>query len=529
MPTTKSKQKVAKSKDKKKGAKKKKPVVVERKVVYEKRGAVICDGEKSLTVAKAKSMLGWTEETENVKFGADYMIKDIEGVKIRCLNNINNRPIRNSVLATLQQEILRGNWKYNGTTMGLGKTGMIVDGQHTLISLILAGQEWEKHPGKWKPYWKTEPTIEKLIATGVDESDEVINTIDTCTQRDLTDVLYRSAYFASAAPNERKKLARMANYAIRQLQHRTGANLNAYAPLRTHAESVNFLDCHPKLQDAVEHIHAENTDAIGELLSTGAAAGLLYLMAASKTDPSKYQSAVDPNEKLLDLSLWEKACDFWTELAGGADKLVAVKQAITKMYNDEHEGASKAQREAVLVKAWLLYLRGKPITAKDLRLQYQTDEDGWKTLSECPIMGGIDVGGPDKVNDGVIGVQDGQEDLNATVQSDKPSSQEIAERIEVGKKAKAKKEKAKEAETEPEPAPTKKRKPGGKLKPKSQPGKPRVGGLYWVVEKDKESWRGRIVEISKTTAKLKVQTGHQGAGNVVTASLGCLRAKQPSS
>lgn len=457
-------------------------------------------GDKAISVSQAKTILGWQEEAEKVKFGTDFLLKDLHGKKIRCTNNVTNRPLYRAVYETLKQEHLRRRWKLNAEPIILGRTRLVLNGQHALISLILAGQEWATNRDKWEPYWETEPTMEKVVAMGVAEDDETVNTMDTCKPRTLGEVIYRSAYFARIVPKQRKNLARIADYAIRQMWHRTGAKLNAYAPLRTHAESLDFLARHERLLKCVEHIHEENgKNLIGKYLSLGAAAGLLYLMATGETDPSKYRVDANPHEGQLDFALWDEACDFWVEVAGRTEKLAALIQSLIKLANDE-EGSSKAEREAMIVKAWLLYAQKKPITAADLKLKYHKDDEGYRSLIECPTAGGIDVGGPDEVDDPV---------------GDDPSPQEIKQRTaELQKEKKAAEKKAE--------------KPKSKKKTKPKPGTPRVGTMTWVIaDSHGEPYQGRIVDLTLKAAKVKVEQGYRGAGNVQTVPLVDLRAKQP--
>lgn len=366
----------------------------EREVIYPQIKTVL---EEQLTADKAKELLGWEEESENIKFRDEYLLRDMKGTKIRCNNNVINRPIYLGNVERIRQDILRGNWKFNGETIIVGKTGYILNGQHQLVALILSHQEWEEHRGKWCNTWNEEPpSISKLVVFGVEEDDDTVNTMDTCKPRTLADVLYRSKFFADVVSSrDRRIVATMLQNAIRMLWYRTGASSDAFAPKQTHAESISFVERHPKLLECVRHIFEENgtSNAIGKYISPGFAAGLLYLMAACDTsEDGPYQVSDTPDESMLSFDAWEDACDFFVALAGGDVKLDAVRQAIAAVKDEE--GGSIQACSAILIKAWSLYYAGKSITTKDVALEYVRDDDGFEYLAESPTVGGIDLGTP---------------------------------------------------------------------------------------------------------------------------------------
>lgn len=481
---------------------KKQTAAPKRKVTYEKVTAKLCIADKSLTADQAKEMLGWEEETEKVKFGEEYLLKDMRGKKVRCHYNVTNRPIYKTVLETLKQEILRQRWQFNGESIIIGRTALDLNGQHRLIALVLAVQEWEDNKEKWEN-WKSEPAIEVLVVFGVDESDKVVNTMDTCKPRSLADVIYRSAYFAHMPKRERIKVSRMADYAVRILWYRVGAGLNAFAPRRTHAESLAFIESHPKLLQCVSHIYEEDADGgISKYLSPGYASGMLYLMGSSTTDPEDYRQANTPREALLDWAMWERASEFWVLLAGGAKELEAVQLSLASILDDE--GGSVAERCALTAKAWARFAEGKSVAPKHLQLEYNIDDDGIRTLAECPVVGGIDYGDPSHAK-------------TAAQVADKPVGT-VPTPEEIKQRAQQERDKQAEREQPTTRTPRKKK----KTKPHSF-----VGKMFWVSEPNGEHWRGRVVEVQGKNARLKVAQGHEGAGNVRPALIAALQPKQP--
>lgn len=376
--------------------------VAPREIVHPKAELRLCTCEQSLTPAQAKKLLGWTEESENVKFpGSDYLLKDTRGKKIRCLNNVTNRPIYASTIESLCQEILRGNYIMNFEPAIIGKTGLILNGQHNLIALVFAGQIWEDKGGQYSDVWKKEPTIEKLVCLGCDEGDRTVNTMDTCKPRTLADVIYRSDHFRKAKPKDRRQLARIMDHAVRMLWYRTGAGANAFSRYRTHAESLDFIRRHPRILECVRHIYEEDgtKGQVTKYLSPGYASALLYLQGSSTTDRDGENKdgyifkQPFATEKMLEWKMWEKAQEFWVNLASGHKDYQAIRGAISGLVNEG--GAPIAARMAILVKAWNALVEHKAIKPTDLALEWSTpDDDSVPQLTETPTVGGIDLGKP---------------------------------------------------------------------------------------------------------------------------------------
>lgn len=380
--------------------------VVNPEVVLLKR--VKSETHKPITVAWARKALGYIEEMENVPI-KDPHGKDINGKKFFCTNNISNRPIDWGKVVGLMQEILRRRWRLNGEPIIIGRTGLILNGQKQLLALIMAAIEWHKHPGHWKDYWQEEPYIDKLVVAGIEEDDNVVNTLDTAQPRTLADVVARSHYFADLKLKQRKELASVTDYAIRMLWQRTGAFLDPQTAVmakgkglkRTHAESLSTLDRHPRLLECIKHIVEEDGGKerrIFRYITLGAAAGLMYLMGASATERENdtqtgYLQVPQPSEAQIDWSLWDKAQEFWVKLAAGDKSFAQLVEQMLELR--QRAGGGRNERIALLVQAWNLYADGKKFTPASLELQFtQDDRTGLQVLEGCPAMGGIDLGNP---------------------------------------------------------------------------------------------------------------------------------------
>lgn len=392
-----------------------------RPILYPEPFVRVAYGKDAITIAQMKELMGWQEETDDVKFGDNYLFEDLQGRKIRMANNIANRPLYFPNMEGLKQEKLQNRWGFNGEPIIIGKTGIVLNGQHTGPAFILAEQE--RTIGSDAEHWQTihpeELTLEKVIVFGVDESDRVVNTMDTAKPRTLADAIYRSEFFAKMKSGDRKTAARMADYAIRMLWHRTGAGLDAFAPRRTHAESLDFLARHPRLLKAVKHVMEEDGDRkISKYLSPGYAAALHYLMGCCESNPEKYDK--DRREQKLVWTTWDHAQEFWTLLASG-DDMKELRLGLGRLVDpDTLGGGSVAEKMAMIIKAWLNHVAGKRVTEVTVRLDY-VNRDGIEHLNEWPSVGGIDLG-PNPAKEG--------EDDDAEDEGDgtDPTSEEIEAR-----------------------------------------------------------------------------------------------------
>lgn len=379
----------------------KKPVKArkEREVVYPEIDVQLAVGKDAIGIDQAKALLGWQDESENVKFDKDdSSFRDWNGNRVRCLNNAINRPLYRQNLLVLKQDILKRRWQLNGEPIIIGKTGQILNGQHTLIALVFACQEYEKEPGRWLSCWENEPRIDKLVVFGIDESDEIVDTIDTPKPRSFSDVVFRSAFFQDIVRKDRRRLSSMVQYAVNLLWTRTGAKSDGHAPRQTHSERLDFISRHPGILRSVKHIYEENgsSDQIRKYVSLGYASALHYLMAASgTTEDTQYGFSDDaPSESMIDMSRWDKADEFWVLLAAGDQSMEPVRKVLVELIESDGLPCScgAGVRTAVIIKAWNLWIEGGTLTTKNLALSFGTTSAGLSVLSESPTLGGIDLG-----------------------------------------------------------------------------------------------------------------------------------------
>ena len=404
-------------------------------VIYEQIGVDLWLGDKAMNADSAKEMIGWEEIPEGAGKSAVPLLTDEYDKPIRCIYNDHNRPFTESWARSLAQDILKRQWAdsrngedmtYNGEDIIRDKHGIVKSGQHRLVALVLAHQMWERDE-HWRTYWPDAPSIEVGVKGGISSNPRVIRTLDNTRPRDLTDVLITSGYFPRSAAKDREQLADYLSYAVRVLWHRVGRDANAYAKYRTNSECLAFIESHPKLVDCVKHVVEENgtkepeLDADGKpkkaakggvkhYCGLGTAAGLLYLMGSSATDPAKYRLKLgegqQATEKMLKWDHWKTAQEFWTELAKKKRGKLAEVYAYRRANKDEDdkdphavyvfESGRPDERQVVLCKAWQLWLRSGKVKQGDLDLAYVKDEDGeWQIKEDMPSLGGIDLGDPD--------------------------------------------------------------------------------------------------------------------------------------
>lgn len=404
---------------------------VTQEVLYPQYEVEKLTGDKPLTVEFCQQALGWeveSDDSDGVKFGDDYLLKDRQGRKVRTTRNPHNRPFYlHTVCEPLVQTILNSGdklapedrqWQFNGEPIIIGEYGNILNGQHTLVAVMLAEQDRTgPEADYWRKFWSGPVTIEKVVTYGVKETDKVVNTMDTCRPRSLADIIYRSSYFAKVTNKlERQSLAKVTADALKYLWKRIGRSQEGVFEqkvLQTHPESLDFLGRHERLLKAVHHIWEEDQpnpnvrDADGKplhrrrlnrYLTCGKAAALFYLMGCSAADANRYHRTDKPSERRLDFSRWLEAETFWSALAGNSPDFDTVRGALNSLVDPdtgEEETRYDEKRIAIICKAWQQYVRHEEFDLEYLRLKLGEEltlgEDGVEKLTYPPTVGGIDL------------------------------------------------------------------------------------------------------------------------------------------
>lgn len=343
--------------------------------------------EGSLTVEKAKEILGWIDSgslPDGAKLEGEAKFRDRNGNQVQLRNANQNRPFRLGLARRYANEILRNCWHLNGETVIVDSNDKIHDGQHRLVGFILADQMRQKDP-EWKSRGKL--TIEIVVIKGISPKQEVVDSIGIGQKRTLGDVLYRDKVFATKENKEsvQKKLSNVLAGAVRLVWLRLGGKIVSDAPHFPHSEALAFADQHPKIVECVQF--ADGMDFTG-ILSKPYVAGLMYLMAASATDKEAYEAG-ERDEELINFDRWEAAEQFFTLLSSGIDlKKGSPILALRDKLRDSTAAGGKDRDKIVYwtIMAWNAYIDGNENFSKtDFKLKL---EDG--KVVEPPYIGGLD-------------------------------------------------------------------------------------------------------------------------------------------
>ncbi len=343
----------------------------------------------------------------------------LQGEKVKCQNNLDNRELDIEWSLGLAQTILTGKWAgpftgrktVNGSTIVISETGKVESGQHQLIAVIIAYMLFEANPEAY-PFWNdlvkagatygdnvpvTGPFIETIVVTGVGEDPELTMTVDNCRQRSPVDVFYTSPLYRHMPTGDRREYSRMMSAAIDLLWERTDAK-----GYKTLPEIVGFQQRHTKLLKCVEHLFQENPKEgrpinLKARLTAGQASALCYLMACSDpaTDGDVYRNGLPPTEKELDWSRMDKAREFWA-MVGGSEKFKVVREALARLIdsstddpNNQGLGGRLAEKLAIIAKAWDVFIAHDPTAGGNMFTQNDLLEGGalYLAYSDLDIKG----------------------------------------------------------------------------------------------------------------------------------------------
>lgn len=382
---------------KKKGSVLKVEVYAKEGITVEVNGAAV-PAMPPLTEDQAKAVLGWQEEPEDGKW-KECKFRDVHGKKVRLANVKANRPLRIGICQRYANEHLRKKWMFNGESFVFDSNGQAQDGQHRLTGFVLACQMLAKDPAKWKQYVKPPLEMEALIIRGVSPKDEVVDTLNIGQKRTLGDVIYRN----HTIQNERKGaytdkelvvLSNVLAVAVRLAWLRVVNKAVNDAPHFPHSEAMDFLKAHKDIVRCaliVNDLDDGKEKRITKSITLGYASGLMYLMAASKTNPDEF---VEKGVEVLDLSMWEKAKEFWQLFATGkipaGNPIMRAKDIVRGVDSGGAQGREEIIR--TVIKAWNLWIEGKTSVSKEtVAVAKQLNEEKQiMVMAEAPRLGGID-------------------------------------------------------------------------------------------------------------------------------------------
>lgn len=329
-----------------------------------------------LTSEDCQEMLGWCFEAEDENWGKDFLFRDCLNRKIRLSKNTTNRPFRRSLADRYALEHLRSKWSLNLETIVLDSAGNVLQGQHRLVSFILAEQMRQLNQATWG---KVPLIYEVLVGYGVSSKPANANTYDLGAKRALGDVLFRHQKFGKdITEKEQKRIAKILSGAIKLTWLRAGGQSVSFAPHFPHSEAIEFFGKHPKLLDCVITIleldagEEGNEKSIVSLLSLSYASALYYLMVASDSGT--------------------KALEFWTLFASGeglqkGSPILVLRNALGRI--EASSGSKRDEIIGMVVKAWHAWIAEETVTSKQLKVARKKEGDKF-IFAEFPRIGGID-------------------------------------------------------------------------------------------------------------------------------------------
>jgi hypothetical protein len=354
---------------------------------------------------------------------SEITLMDFNKERVVCHNNKLNRKFDRKVADEYCQSVLQKDWSgpgnfpgetVNGESLIIGRTGQVISGQHRLIGLVLAGQQWAKQQEHWAANgWETEPVLETMMVLGVSEHPSIVRTIDNVRARTEADVLYTSGYFRDEpSQHDRNRKCRMLAKAEKILWDRTAqGTIDQWQEIRTHAATLDFIERHPRLEKCCNAI-LKLEQKFGTLdkmdLTTYDCAAWLYLMGASMSDRQKYKDPDDgdvavpdksPSERFVNWSNWDKAQECWKSLANSDnpdEPMRVVREALGRLVDPEHgKQASLEEKAEIVCRGWLKFAADEPFEVEDIMIkegEYIATESGKWKIVEPSSFGGIDIG-----------------------------------------------------------------------------------------------------------------------------------------
>ena len=286
--------------------------------------------DEELSVSQAKEILGWVSLKSGSKKDTHLKIKNGSGYEnIHLANNLDNRPLRVPQAERFAAELLRNKWYENGEVIILSERNKIISGAHRLVGLVLAEHIRQQNPEYYRKNYaiKSSVTMPTLIVSGI--KNKFADSVDTGQKRSGGDVLYRRHEFRTDLDNvayttlDQKKLSNILAVAGRLVWLRIEGKKVSDAPQFPISELLSWLEKHPEIKYCCQYVYQKNGGAtrteqtIGQYISLGYLAGLMYLFAYSQVDDKGKATRMG------------RAEDFVLEFASGI-KLRALKDRLVK-------------------------------------------------------------------------------------------------------------------------------------------------------------------------------------------------------
>jgi len=246
--------------------------------------------------------------------------------------NTNNRPVKARTAKLYTEQMKKGEWIFNGDLIRISITGVILDGQHRLLSVVASGttQEWN-------------------IQTGL--PDETFDKIDIGKNRSSGDVMAIAGY----------KNSTILSAAIKIVIAYDNRNLKYNKNVETHKRPTNhdLIEWMEKKNDELMIICVENGSRYSKtarFLSAGSYSALCYIFSRK----NRIQAA----------SFFDKLTTGEGISSKVDSPIYVLRQKLINFMGTEHK-IEPTNKYAIIIRAWNLYRAGKE--AK--RISWSSDED----------------------------------------------------------------------------------------------------------------------------------------------------------
>lgn len=252
-------------------------------------------------------------------------------------SNTRNRPLRRSAVDFYSSEMKKGQWRLNGESIKISKTGVIIDGQHRLQAVIDSGI-----------------SINTYITTGIE--DDVFDTVDTGIKRTAAD----SAHLMGCKNAKNVMAIARWVHSYEYFESRDGFQgcLTTQASARpSNHDLINLYSSHPELSIITTKLSGDSK--IRQVYASIAIAGFLMWLA--------YNDDADVADLFFDSLKTGALLGEDDPVLRLRERLISDRSALKRMKNNE--------RLALSIKAYNSFKRDQPI--KTLR---------WRQLGSNPEL-----------------------------------------------------------------------------------------------------------------------------------------------
>jgi hypothetical protein len=261
-----------------------------------------------------------------------FSIEKIDAPRARALltKNVKNRPLNQRTVARYAADMRRGAWATTGDTIKIGRSGLVIDGQHRLAAIV-------------------EADASVTIAIAYDVPDESFDSIDIGRARKGSDALsiigkHNQTTLAAAA--------RLAFFDERGMLDIGNKWLSPIAKLTpTNRDIVATVDAYPDLAECADDVRGVYRHA-GALLAYGLGAFLLFkFRRLSEADADRFFSSLHDGAGL-----------------SPGDPLLLLRERLIRNRSEKRK-LEPREIYAITVKVWNATRQGRPMSPAAIRLR----------------------------------------------------------------------------------------------------------------------------------------------------------------